>query len=72
MPRDVASKLLRTGFGELDADHVQNTNPERGGEAVSRSFLMALDAGGGGGHCLLVETESGTFTRAFRSWAHPA
>lgn len=37
----------------------------------TRSFLMALDAGGGG-HCLLVETDSGTFTRAFRAWTHPA
>jgi L-ribulose-5-phosphate 4-epimerase len=39
---------------------------------VTHSFLMALDAGGGGGHCLLVETNSGTFTRAFRAWTHPA
>jgi len=39
---------------------------------VTRSFLMALDAGGGGGHCLLVETDSGTFTRSFRPWSHPA
>jgi sugar (pentulose or hexulose) kinase/phosphoglycerate dehydrogenase-like enzyme/ribulose-5-phosphate 4-epimerase/fuculose-1-phosphate aldolase/putative sterol carrier protein len=39
---------------------------------VTRSFLMALDAGGGGGHCLLVETGSGTFTRAFRAWTHSA
>jgi sugar (pentulose or hexulose) kinase/phosphoglycerate dehydrogenase-like enzyme/ribulose-5-phosphate 4-epimerase/fuculose-1-phosphate aldolase/putative sterol carrier protein len=39
---------------------------------VSRSFVMALDAGGGGGHCLLVDTESGSFTRAVRAWSHPA
>jgi sugar (pentulose or hexulose) kinase/phosphoglycerate dehydrogenase-like enzyme/ribulose-5-phosphate 4-epimerase/fuculose-1-phosphate aldolase/putative sterol carrier protein len=39
---------------------------------VSAHFLMALDAGGGGGHCLLVDTDSGTFTRAFRAWTHPA
>ena len=39
---------------------------------MTRSYLMALDAGGGGGHCLLVETQSGTCTRAFRAWTHPA
>jgi len=39
---------------------------------VSRSYLMALDAGGGGGHCVLAEIETKTFTRAFRPWTHPA
>lgn len=38
---------------------------------MSPSYLMALDAGGGGGHCLLVETGTGTCTRAFRAWSHP-
>jgi autoinducer 2 (AI-2) kinase len=33
---------------------------------------MAFDAGGGGGHCLLVEIETGRATRAFRPWSHPA
>jgi sugar (pentulose or hexulose) kinase/phosphoglycerate dehydrogenase-like enzyme/ribulose-5-phosphate 4-epimerase/fuculose-1-phosphate aldolase len=39
---------------------------------MSPGYLMALDAGGGGGHCLLVPTDSGAFTRAVRAWTHPA
>jgi L-ribulose-5-phosphate 4-epimerase len=35
-------------------------------------YLMALDAGGGGGHCLLVNLASGKLVRAFRPWTHPA
>lgn len=35
-------------------------------------YLMALDAGGGGGHCLLVNVASGRLIRAFRPWTHPA
>ncbi len=38
---------------------------------AQKGFLMALDAGGGGGHCLLVEVETGKSTRAFRPWTHP-
>lgn len=38
----------------------------------SKSLLMALDAGGGGGHCLLVDIARGAFTRAFRPWTHPS
>jgi autoinducer 2 (AI-2) kinase len=38
---------------------------------MSASYLMALDAGGGGGHCLLVDPESGEVIRAFRPWVHP-
>jgi sugar (pentulose or hexulose) kinase len=32
---------------------------------------MAFDAGGGGGHCLLVEIDTGRTTRTFRPWSHP-
>lgn len=38
---------------------------------MARDFVMAIDAGGGGGHCLLVDAKSGAFTRAFRRWRHP-
>ena len=38
---------------------------------MDRSYLMALDAGGGGGHCLLVDVGSGGCTRTFRPWTHP-
>lgn len=34
-------------------------------------YLMALDAGGGGGHCLLLDPDSGATVRAARSWTHP-
>ncbi len=39
---------------------------------VDPSYLMALDAGGSGGHCLLVDVAGGVFTRVFRPWTHPA
>ncbi|HXQ22714.1 MAG TPA: NAD(P)-dependent oxidoreductase [Candidatus Acidoferrales bacterium] len=39
---------------------------------MSPNYLMALDAGGGGGHCLLIDAASGAVTRAFRAWTHPA
>ena len=39
---------------------------------MSARFLMALDAGGGGGHCLLVDVETGAVTRSVRHWSHPA
>ncbi|WP_188112841.1 NAD(P)-dependent oxidoreductase [Mycobacterium simiae] len=39
---------------------------------MNTSYLMALDAGGSGGHCLLVDVVGGVFTRTFRSWSHPA
>lgn len=39
---------------------------------MTDSYLMALDAGGGGGHCLLVDVASGRRIRTFRAWVHPA
>ncbi|AGZ49501.1 NAD(P)-dependent oxidoreductase [Mycobacterium kansasii] len=39
---------------------------------MNPSYLMALDAGGSGGHCLLVDVAGGAFTRVFRPWTHPA
>jgi autoinducer 2 (AI-2) kinase len=38
---------------------------------VTATYLMALDAGGGGGHCLLVDSATGRMTRTFRGWVHP-
>ncbi len=35
---------------------------------MSKSYLMGLDAGSGGGRCLLVEIESGQVTATFRRW----
>ncbi len=35
-----------------------------------KRYLMGLDAGGGGGSCLLIEVESGDVATAFRSWTH--
>lgn len=35
-------------------------------------YLMALDAGGGGGRCLLVDIDNRKTTRSFRPWTHPA
>ncbi len=34
-------------------------------------YLMALDAGGGSGRCLLLDPETGANTTARRSWVHP-
>lgn len=39
---------------------------------MNPSYLMALDAGGSGGHCLLVDVAGGAFTRIFRPWSHSA
>ncbi len=39
---------------------------------MSRRFLMGLDAGGGGGRCLLVDVDGGECFSAFRRWSHPA
>lgn len=39
---------------------------------MNPSYLIALDAGGSGGHCLLVDVAGGAFTRIFRPWTHPA
>lgn len=32
---------------------------------------MGLDAGGGGGRCLLLDADSGACSSAFRAWSHP-
>ena len=37
---------------------------------MNSTYLMGLDAGGGGGRCLLVETEGGRVTTVFRPWTH--
>ncbi len=39
---------------------------------MSSRYLMGLDAGGGGGRCLLVDVESGRIVRALRRWRHPS
>lgn len=38
---------------------------------MSKGYLMALDAGGGSGRCLVVEVESGAVFTAKRYWTHP-
>lgn len=38
---------------------------------MRRQFLIGLDAGGGGGRCLLVNVESKDITVSWRSWSHP-
>jgi autoinducer 2 (AI-2) kinase len=38
---------------------------------VKTTHLMAIDAGGGGAHCLLVDAATGAVTRALRRWRHP-
>ena len=38
---------------------------------MSPGFLMGLDAGGGGGRCMLVEVDSNRVFTAQRSWRHP-
>ena len=35
-------------------------------------YLMGLDVGGGGGRCLLVNSETGEITSVFRAWILPA
>ncbi len=37
---------------------------------MSAGFLVGLDAGGGGGRCLLLDVGSGAVTAATRSWTH--
>lgn len=34
-------------------------------------YLLGLDVGGGGGRCLLVDTQTGATTTAFQAWSHP-
>ncbi len=34
-------------------------------------YLMSLDLGGSGGRCLLVNSQTGEVTSAYRSWTHP-
>jgi L-ribulose-5-phosphate 4-epimerase len=38
---------------------------------MSQNYLMGLDAGGGGGRCLLVDTGSGHIVTTYRPWSHP-
>ena len=38
---------------------------------MSKRFVLGLDAGGGGGSCLVLNTESGAVTVATRPWHHP-
>ncbi len=38
---------------------------------MGRSFLMALDLGGGSGRCILVDPDSGATYITRRSWSHP-
>ena len=38
---------------------------------MSGRFALGLDAGGGGGRCILVDVESGATTSASRAWSHP-
>lgn len=38
---------------------------------MSKRFVLGLDAGGGGGSCLVLDTEKGTVTVATRPWQHP-
>ena len=38
---------------------------------MASEYVMAIDAGGGGGHALIVGLGSGALTRAFRPWRHP-
>lgn len=47
-------------------------NDQRQGARVTATYLMALDAGGGGGHCLLVDVTTGRRIRTFRTWTLPA
>jgi phosphoglycerate dehydrogenase-like enzyme/sugar (pentulose or hexulose) kinase/ribulose-5-phosphate 4-epimerase/fuculose-1-phosphate aldolase/putative sterol carrier protein len=37
---------------------------------MPHTYLLALDAGGGGGHAVVVDVDDGTVTRAFRPWRH--
>lgn len=37
---------------------------------MDQQYLMGLDAGGGGGRCLLVNVETGQLTTTFHAWSH--
>ncbi len=37
---------------------------------MEHRFLMGLDVGGSGGHCLLLDVETGTATTTTRAWTH--
>lgn len=38
---------------------------------MARTLLLALDAGGGGGHAAVVDAAAGVLARAHRPWRHP-
>jgi len=38
---------------------------------MARTLLLALDAGGGGGHATVVDATAGVLARAHRPWRHP-
>ncbi len=39
---------------------------------MSGKYLIGLDVGGGGGRCLLIDTDTGKVTSVFRSWRFPS
>ena len=39
---------------------------------MSKRFVLGLDAGGGGGSCLVLDTGTGAVTVATRPWQHTA
>src|SRR5262245_6190032 len=39
---------------------------------MSRTLLLALDAGGGGGHAAVVDPTAGLIAQAHRPWRHPS
>ncbi|MCA9830945.1 MAG: NAD(P)-dependent oxidoreductase [Dehalococcoidia bacterium] len=39
---------------------------------MSKRFVLGLDAGGGGGSCLVLDTDTGAVTVATRPWRHPS
>ena len=39
---------------------------------MSQKYLIGLDVGGGGGRCLLANSETGEITSVFRAWTIPA
>src|SRR5512136_373450 len=38
---------------------------------MSQKYLIGLDVGGGGGRCLLVNSETGEITSVFHAWTLP-
>jgi len=38
---------------------------------MKKTYLMAIDVGGGSGRCLLLDTETGAVKTAKRNWTHP-